>query len=139
MLFFLVLFDELGVPLALLPHRPQRPARGCSVRRLGEEVDGRVCRSAEYLSIIYRRGAARRPALLNPSSPNTESLNQGPAVFSTRLMYHKKSGLSAKPPGTGTHFASGSSRKMKCSGIGRIQSWELESKSLHLSKAVTRI
>ena len=45
------------------------------------------------------------PAFFNPSSPNTESLNQGLAVFSTSLMYRRKSGWSAKPPGTGNHVA----------------------------------
>ena len=44
--------------------------------------------------------------LFNPSSPNTESLNQGPTVFSTRLMYSTKSGRAAQPPGTGADVAS---------------------------------
>ena len=34
--------------------------------------------------------AAWRPALFDPSSPNTESFNQGPAVFSSRLMYYRR-------------------------------------------------
>ena len=44
-LVFSVLFDELDVPLAAgsLALLPPPPARGCSVRRQGEEVDGRVC------------------------------------------------------------------------------------------------
>ena len=36
--------------------------------------------------------AARSPLLFNPSSYNTKSLNQGPAVFSARLMYSTKFG-----------------------------------------------
>ena len=39
-LVFLLLFVEIGVPLARLP---PPPARGYSVRRPGEEVDERVC------------------------------------------------------------------------------------------------
>ena len=36
--------------------------------------------------------AARRPSLFYLSSPNTESLNQDPAVFTARLMYSIISG-----------------------------------------------
>ena len=54
----------------------------------------------QYLSIFSLR-LAGRPALFNPSSPDTESLNQGPAVFSTRLIYRRKSGWSAILPGAG--------------------------------------
>ena len=50
--------------------------------------------------------AARSSPLFNLSSPNTESLNQGAAVFSARLMYNKKSWWSAKLQGTGAHIAS---------------------------------
>ena len=53
--------------------------------------------------------AARRPPLFDLSLPNMESLNQGAAVFSARLMYSRKSGWSAKQQseGTGAHIASG--------------------------------
>ena len=44
---------------------------------------------------------------VHPSSPNTESFNQGPVVFSANLMYHRISGWSATPQGTGTQLASG--------------------------------
>ena len=72
------------------------------------QSDGRARKWIKGLRNTFRFSlAARRPALFNPSSPNTESLNQGPAVFSTRLMYRRKSGWSAKPPGTGAHLASG--------------------------------
>ena len=52
--------------------------------------------------------------MFNPSSPNTESLNQGPVVLFTRLMYRRKSGWSAKPPGTGAHLASGNQGIIVC-------------------------
>ena len=73
----------------------------------------------EYLPSSLRYSlAAVRPALFNPSSLNTGSLNQDPAVFSARLMYSRKSVWSAKPPGTGSHVASGSHSVLECAVLG---------------------
>ena len=57
--------------------------------------------------------APRRPPLFNPSSSNMESLNQGLALFSARLMYSRKPGWSAKLQGIGAHVAAGS-RELCC-------------------------
>ena len=87
---------------------PPPAASGYSVRWQGEEVDERFEETFRFSL------AALLPALFNPSSPNTDSLNQGPAVFSTRLMYRRKSGWSAKPQGTGAHLASGNQGIIVC-------------------------
>ena len=47
---------------------------------------------AEYLSIFSCREAS---SVVQSQLARKESLNQGPAVFSTRLMYRRKSGWSA--------------------------------------------
>ena len=65
--------------------------------------------------------AAWRPALFNPSLPNTESLNQGPAVFSARTMNRRKSEWSANPSIGNWHPCS-----VCCSGIGCITSKEFK-------------
>ena len=107
-LVFSLLFDELHVPLARLPPPPAREYLLLFSQTAGRgSGDGPARKTGLWNTFRFSR-AALRPALFNHSSPNTESLNQGPAVFSTRLMYRRKSGLSAKPPGTGAHLASGS-------------------------------
>ena len=92
------------------------PARGYSVRQPGEEVDERRWTGLRRtLHNTFRFSlASRRPTLFNPSSPNTESLNQRPAVFSTRLIYRRKSERSAKPPGAGAHLPSGNPGTIVC-------------------------
>ena len=97
-LVFSLLFDELGVLLS----------------RLFIQSAGRGSGWKGRQSTLPFSLAARRPALFNPSSQNTGSLDQDPAVFSARLMYSRKFGWFAKPPGTGSHLASGSHWVIAC-------------------------
>ena len=52
--------------------------------------------------------SVRHPPLFNPSLSKKESLNQGPAVFSTRIMHRRKTGWTANLQGTGAHVTFGS-------------------------------
>ena len=65
-------------------------------------MDERVCRIPCYC--LAQRGVLSCSMNFNPSSPNTESLQQGPASLSVRHLYCRKSGWSAKPLGTGGHL-----------------------------------
>ena len=65
-----------------------------------------ICTDHVWNQSYWSQEYHRSPLLFNLSSPNTESLNQGTAVFSARLMYCRTSGWSAKPQGTGADVAS---------------------------------
>ena len=83
-LVFLLLLDDLGVPLVRLQPPPAQ----------GYTLFGQTARRGSGLkglrNTLRFSPDGRSSPLFNLSSPNTKSVNQGAAVFSARLMYSRK-------------------------------------------------
>ena len=84
----------------------KNPLRGFGTVRPKQAVESSGWKG--LLNTLQFSLAERRPPWYNPRLQSTESLNQGPAVFSKRLMYCRNAGWSAKPQGTGANVASAS-------------------------------